>query len=58
MQLNLAFLELDLSAPSPPQASKPAEVTMETREAAVGILARILAQTAKVNQPTTEASDE
>jgi hypothetical protein len=58
MQLNLAFLELDLSAPPPPQASKPAEVTMETREAAVGILARILAQTADVNQQTTEASDE
>jgi hypothetical protein len=31
---------------------------METREAAVGILARILAQTAEVNQQTTEASDE
>jgi hypothetical protein len=58
MQLNLAFLELDLSAPPQPQASKPAEVTMETREAAVGILARILAQTAEVNQQTTEASDE
>jgi len=58
LQLNLVFLELDLSAPPPPQASKPAEVTMETREAAVGILARILAQTAEVNHPTTEASDE
>ena len=58
MQLNLAFLELESSAPPTPQASKSAEVTMETREAAVGILARILAQTAKVNQPTTEASDE
>jgi len=31
---------------------------METREAAVGILARILAQTAEVNQQTTEAFDE
>jgi hypothetical protein len=58
LQLNLVFLELDLSAPPPPQASKPAEVTMETREAAVGILARILAQTAEVNKQTTEASDE
>jgi hypothetical protein len=58
MQLNLAFLELESSAPLPPQASKPAEVTMETREAAVEVLARILAHTAEVNQQTTEAFDE
>jgi hypothetical protein len=45
-------------AAAPAASIKPAEVTMETREAAVGILARILAQTAEVNQPTTEASDE
>jgi hypothetical protein len=48
MQLNLAFRELEPSAPPLPQASEFAEVTMETREAAVGILARILAQTAEV----------
>jgi hypothetical protein len=58
MQLNLVFLEFESSAPPPLQASIPVEVAMGTREAAVEVLARILAHTANVNQQTTEASDE
>jgi hypothetical protein len=58
MQLNLAFLELEL-LPSPQQmASEHVGATRETRDAAVEILARILAQTAKINEQTMEATDE
>ena len=58
MQLNLAFLELEL-LPLPPQmASEHVGATTETRDAVVEILARILAQTAKINEQTMEASDE
>jgi hypothetical protein len=56
MQLNLAFLEL--VPPPTHMASEHVEATTEARDAAVEILARILAQTAKIEEQTVEASDE
>jgi hypothetical protein len=58
MQLNLAFLELELLPPPTHMASEHVEATTEARDAAVEILARILAQTAKIEEQTVEASDE
>ena len=58
MQLNLAFLELELLPPQTHMASEHVEAITEARDAAVEILARILAQTTKIEEQTMEASDE
>lgn len=58
MQLQLRFLELEL-LPAPPQITdENVREAKEIRDAAVEILARIIAQTAKTNEQTVEASDE
>ncbi len=58
MQLQLRFLELEL-LPAPPQITdENAEEAKEIRDAAVEILARIIAQAARTSEQTMEACDE
>jgi len=58
MQLKLSFLELEL-LPAPPQITdENVGEAKEIRDAAVEILARIIAQAAKTNEQTMEACDE
>ncbi len=58
MQLQLRFLHLEL-LPAPPQIThQHAEEAKEIRDAAVEILARIIAQAARTSEQTMEACDE
>jgi hypothetical protein len=58
MQLKLNFLELELLLAPPQIATDNIGEAKEIREAAVEILARIIAQAAKTNEQTMETCDE